>query len=183
MNTPAEPTFTFDWRFREHAAVCQYLSQEQMTGFGWRLFHWGLLALTVLATLLGIVNTLLGDAATFLTYGPWVLLLLLILAFLRRGTGMLRAWQTRRSDPNVSHPFTHRLTQSGLSVSTHTADLDLRWDGMFKVRELPDFFLFYYSKRIAYYLPKRVVGDQDQVGRVKELIRERLPSSVTFVEQ
>ncbi len=179
----AEPAFTFDWQFREHAAICQFLAQEQLLGLGWKLFHWGLVALTILATLLGIMNTLLGDPKTFLQYGPWVLLLLLVLAFVRRGTGVIRAWQTRRQDPNVNHPFTHALTSSGLNIHTLTTDVDLRWDGMHKVSELPDFFLFYYSKRIAYYLPKRVMGDQSQVDRVKELIRQRLPSSVPFVEQ
>jgi hypothetical protein len=54
----------------------------------------------------------------------------------------------------------------------------LKWSGLHKVRETPDLFMFYYSKRIAYYLPKRVLPSEVEVEDLRDLIRRRLTPSV-----
>ena len=65
---------------------------------------------------------------------------------------------------------------------TKAADTRLKWEGLHKVRETPDLFMFYYSPRIAYYLPKRALGDPTEVDQVRSLIQARLPSEVPYQE-
>jgi hypothetical protein len=85
-------------------------------------------------------------------------------------------------DPAVRHPISHALEESGLRVITKAAETRLDWSGLHKVRETPHLFMFYYSKRIAYYLPKRVVGRDAAVAALRTLIRGRLPPDVPFQE-
>jgi hypothetical protein len=51
---------------------------------------------------------------------------------------------------------------------------------MHKVRETPDMFMFYYSQRFAYYLPKRALDSGDEADRLRTWIREQLPPAVRY---
>lgn len=180
MNSDSTPSYTFDWRFQEHARISTFLFRDLYRGIVWRVLGWTLVALV---TLLFLFAAFIGELAVLLLkLAPWLLQLLIWWVLVRSGIGWLLAWRIRRLDPNVSHPHIHTIAQSGLKVQLHTADMELRWSGMFKVRELPDFFLFYYSKRSAYYLPKRSIGDPKVIDQVRVLIRERLPDSVPFID-
>jgi hypothetical protein len=53
---------------------------------------------------------------------------------------------------------------------------------MHKVRETPDMFLFYYSKRLAYYLPKRVVEPPEVAAQLPQWIRAHLPPTVPYID-
>jgi len=46
---------------------------------------------------------------------------------------------------------------------------NLRWRAMKQVVETKEFFLFYVTAAIAYYLPKRIVAAQDLAG-VRDLV-------------
>ena len=96
-------------------------------------------------------------------------------------TGRLQAWRVRRSDPNVAHPITHILDDSGLHIGMRTLNAELKWEGMNRVQETSDMFLFYYSLRTAYFLPKRVVGSADDSAGLGKWIRTRLPSGVAYI--
>jgi hypothetical protein len=62
-----------------------------------------------------------------------------------------------------------------------TLNAELKWAGMNRIRETPDMFLFYYSRRTAYFLPKRVVGPAADSAGLAEWIRTRLPSDVAYI--
>ena len=74
----------------------------------------------------------------------------------------------------------HELNDSGLHIGMRTLNAHLKWSGMHSVRETRTMFLFHYSKRTAYFLPKRAVGSVEEVRDLVVWIRERLPAEVPF---
>src|SRR5574341_830173 len=168
--TGSSLTFTWTWSAREHARVSTWLLREQFATWYWRLAGWLFLVFLVGAMVIGVVVTEDRPAA-LIGLIPWLVLIAFWLAFARWGSGWLQAWSARRLDPNLAHPFEHVLAEDGLHVHTHTANTDLKWAGLYKVTELPDLFLFYYNKRCAYYLPKRVIPSPNELQAVREFIR------------
>ena len=64
-----------------------------------------------------------------------------------------------------------------------TLTAELLWSGMFAVKETPSMFLFYYSKRRAYYLPKRAVGNPEEIAEIRERIIRELPPAIPFLNE
>lgn len=174
------PTYTFDWRLKEHAQVISILMRERLGTGLWRVARWIVIIILALATVVTLASAALGDFGSVLRLGPLVLLVGAMTFWFDRITARIRAWQVQRMDPAVRKPITHVFEESGLRVVTTAVETHLKWDGMHKVRETPDLFMFYYSERIAYYLPKRVVGGTSEVDEVRRQIRDRLPPSVPF---
>ncbi len=172
--------YTFDWQRREHAKVVSLLLRELFsTGFR-RVLKWLVIFILLIEGLYVVVMVALGDIRSVLVIiGILAVVVPFALAFYRI-TGYIRAWQVGRLDPNVAHPVTHVIDESGYHVVTRTATVDLNWSGLHKVRETRDFFLIYYSRHYAYYLPKRVIGSEELEEAVRVAIRERLPASVVY---
>ena len=176
------PTYSFDWRLREHAHVVRLLMQERLGSGIWRVMRWAVVIILALATVLVVASALLGDFGSALRLGPLVILVGGMTFWFETWAGWIRAWQIRRMDPATLHPLSHALEETGLRVITKAANTHLKWEGLQKVRETPDLFRFYYSPRIAYYLPKRVVGGPAEIEDLRGLIRGRLPSEVRYQE-
>lgn len=175
-------TYTFDWQPREHALVTRLLIREQFSSGAWRVLKWGVVGFVALSALLALALALQGDAAGAMRLVPWLIPVILLLLFFGRLSGRIRARQVQRHDPNVAHPLTHTLDEQGFHVTSHTAHVDLGWDGLHKVRETPDLFLFYYSARLAYYLPKRALPDAAEAESLGAWIRTQLPPDVPYIE-
>ena len=172
-------SYTFDWQRDEHAKVVGILVRELFsTGFR-RVLKWLVAAILVVEGIYVVVMVALGELQHVLVLIGLLAVVIPLAIMFYRITGQVRAWQLGRADPNVKHPIKHTLDEAGYHIVTHTATIDLKWDGLHKVRETPDFFLVHYSRHYAYYLPKRVLGSED-VDAVRSLIRERLPESVTY---
>ncbi len=176
----SQPTYTFDWHRKEHAHVVRLLFQERCSSGAWRLAVWSLIGFLTFATVVTGALAILGDMDSALRLVlPLGLVWAMTLGF-GRITGWIRTWQVQRQDPQVQHPLPHTSGESGLSVSTATVETNMKWAGIQKVRETPDLFMFYYSKRIAYYLPKRALAGPLVVDELRSLIKGRLPPSVPF---
>jgi hypothetical protein len=176
------PTYSFDWQLREHAHVVRLLMQERLGSGIWRVMRWAVVIILALATVLAVASALLGDFGSALRLGPLVILVGGMTFWFETWTGWIRAWQIRRMDPATLHPLSLALEETGLRVITKAAETHLKWEGLHKVRETPDLFMFYYSPRIAYYLPKRAARGHDGIDAVRDLIKERLPSEVPYQE-
>jgi hypothetical protein len=184
MTTETAPlSFTFRWDFREHARLSTFLAREQFRQGWWPLIGWGIVLLLGLSVLLSLVSALNGDLSGAIGNFPWIVLMALWLWFLRRGVGWSAAWATRKTDPNVAHPFTYELVATGLRVKTRTTETEIKWDGLHRVRERPEGFLFYYSARLAYQLPKRAIGGDDALRAVRTYIRAHLPQEIEFLPE
>lgn len=172
--------FIFEWQRSEHARVTSLLVRELFSSGFRRVIKWAVIAILVIEFLFIVVMTVMGEHDSVLRLGPLVLVVGTLAWLFYPITGRIRAWQMQHSDPNVKHPITHTLDENGYHISTHTADIDLKWPGIYKVRETPEFFLVYYSRRYAYYLPKRVIDGQEEVSKLAEWIRGRLPDGIVY---
>ena len=174
-------SFTFDWRPGEHAHVTSLLVREQFSSGLWRVLKWTVVLVLILSATLTITAAAAGDLNSAMQLGPLALVVSGLTWKLPILTGRLQAWRVRRSDPNVAHPITHTLDDSGLHIGMRTLNAELKWAGMNRVRETSDMFLFYYSRRTAYFLPKRVVGTADDWSGLADWIRTRLPPDVVYI--
>jgi hypothetical protein len=80
----------------------------------------------------------------------------------------------------VLDPIRHTFTEQGLQIGTRTLDSELKWSGMHSVKETPTWFLFHYNRRLAYYLPKRVLATPQEVDELSGWIRKRLPPATPY---
>ena len=180
--TIEDRSFTFDWRPKEHARVTSLLLSEQVArGIG-RVLKWAIAAFLVFAAVVTAATAISGDLTSTLQLGPLVIIVAVLTSKFPEITGRLQAWRVGRSDPNVGHPIVHAFGPLGLRVGMRTVDAELKWSGMHKVRETSDMFLFYYSKRLAYYLPKRVVETPEVAAELRGWIRGHLPPAVPYVD-
>jgi hypothetical protein len=174
-------SFTFDWRPGEHAHVTSLLIREQFSSGLGRILKWAVAFVLVLSATLTIAAAAVGDLTSTLQLGPLTLVVSGLTWKLPILTGRLQAWRLRRSDLNVAHPITHTLDDSGLHIGMRTLNAELKWAGMNRVRETSEMFLFYYSRRTAYFLPKRVVGPAADSAGLADWIRTRLPPGVAYI--
>jgi hypothetical protein len=180
--TIEDRSFTFDWRRKEHARVTSLLLTEQVErGIG-RILKFAIAAFLVFAAVVTAAAAISGDMTSTLQLGPLVIIVAVLTSRSPAITGWLQAFRVGRSDPNVGHPLVHTFSPVGLRVGMHTVDTELKWSGMHKVRETPDMFLFYYSKRLAYYLPKRVVEPPEVAAQLPQWIRAHLPPTVPYID-
>jgi hypothetical protein len=180
--TIEDRSFTFDWRPKDHARVTSLLLSEQVArGIG-RILKVAIAVFLVFAAVVTAATAISGDLTSTLQLGPLVIIVAVLTSKFPEITGRIQAWRVGRSDPNVDHPMVHTFGPAGLRVGMHTVDAELKWAGMHKVRETSDMFLFYYSERLAYYLPKRAVEGPEVAAELREWIRGHLPPAVPYVD-
>jgi hypothetical protein len=66
------------------------------------------------------------------------------------------------------------FADDGLTMSSEGSSILVRWPSILQAVETKEFFLFYYSPKAAYYLPRRVVGRDNQEGALRAGLREKL---------
>jgi len=98
---------------------------------------------------------------------PWLLLGAFYLALVPL---MQRTWARKATeyDPSLRGPQTRIVDESGVEVRGANSHQHLSWPDLRRIAEGPEFFLFFYNKRMAHYLPKRVL-DAAEIGVVREL--------------
>ena len=159
--------YTFDWRPDEHARVTALLVRERMRRPLARVFFLSVAVVVALALALSVLAIVDGDPELAFPLLPLALTVAALSILAPAIIGRLQAWQIRRVDPNLGAPIRHLLTPAGVRMELKTTRVELGWEGMAAARETPDFFLFFYSPRHAYYLPKRVIP----AGEVETLRR------------
>jgi hypothetical protein len=86
-----------------------------------------------------------------------------------------------RETPDLRYTQVHRFSDAGLSITGGTGALSYGWDSFVDAVETDEFFLFYTSKAYAHYMPKRVVRDELELRRLRQLIVSRLGERATGV--
>ena len=155
--------------------------REQFSSGLWRILKWAVVLVLVVSAALTIAAAAVGDLNSTVRLGPLTLVVAGLNWKMPILSGRLQAWRVSRSDPNVARPITHTLDDSGLHIRMRTLNAELKWAGMNRVRETPEMFLFYYSRRTAYFLPKRVVGSAADTAGLADWIRTRLPPEVAYI--
>jgi hypothetical protein len=126
---------------------------------------------------------LLALAALYLATGvPWqdlwlLGLVALFLLTLQLVTPWIQRWQLRRAyaeTPNLRGSQVYQFSDAGLSITGGAATTTFGWDTFVEAAETDEFFLFFYSKRCAFYVPKRAVGKGIYQSALRALLRAKL---------
>lgn len=169
-NTPTSPLrFQFRWDEKEYrklyTAVARHRDRSGNRGRFW-LFSL-LFAVGILAALIGLRPNL-GRVLL------WWFGLAAVVWLLGRLSPRLAARNFRRSNCCVRHPMERMLDAEGVHANCETTYSLVRWPGLRKAVETPDFFLFYVTPACAQYLPKRAFTSELEADAVRSLVREKL---------
>jgi hypothetical protein len=161
-------TYDFDWRehYRATRAVTR-LTWLRWTGWAIGLVVLGMVALTIRATA-GKMPT----ASVLLNLAPWLVLCAVWVAIIPY-TQWRAAKKLPTRDASVQGPQERIVDDTGYHSRGNGVALDIPWHAMARGVETEQFFLFFYNKQCAYYVPKRALGSEERAG-VRQLMREKL---------
>lgn len=111
---------------------------------------------------------------------PWVIIGAFWLEFI--------PWLQRRAarklparDASVRGPQERAVDATGYHSRGNGVHLDVPWHAMVRGVETDQFFLFFYNKQCAYYLPKRALSET-QCADVRALLRANLGERTVLLE-
>lgn len=161
-------TTTYEFDPREHYKAARAVTR--LTWFRW--VPWIAVGITLLLVLVEVILPHWGEFDAweiFLTSLPWLLLGVFWIALL--------PWSQRRAarklvkrDPSVRGPQERSVDATGFHSLGNGVRLDVPWHAMARAVETDQFFLFFYNKQCAYYVPKRALSDS-QCAEVRTLMR------------
>lgn len=135
---------------------------------------------------------LLGMAILYLVTGySWRDLQLLGIAALFLGSlevlaPIIQRWQVRRTFaemPTTRSTQLFHFSDAGLQMSAGAASTTVGWDVVLEARETREFFLFFFARRRAYYLPKRAVGKAEDQRILRDFLRVVLGSRAASMDR
>ena len=102
----------------------------------------------------------LSPAGVLLNGLPWIVIGAFYLALVPL---MYRSLARRalRDDPSVRGTQIRTLSRRGLEARGANFSQWLAWADLVRVEEVDEFFLFFYNRRVAYYVPKRCLALSD----------------------
>ncbi len=83
-----------------------------------------------------------------------------------------KAYRLQIDEPSKEGEQTRSLSAAGLKISGPRMSVDLSWDGIRRIIETREFFLFFGSKSCAMYIPKRLLAEPNGVQEARRLILE-----------
>ena len=105
---------------------------------------------------------------------PYLLLVTLWFAFLSWGQFYLAARRTQRLDPSARGVLTRTLNTDGFRIDGTGQAVDLRWEGIHSIIETSEFFLIFFNRLCAYYIPKHLVRSSVELDEIRTLLRVKL---------
>jgi hypothetical protein len=90
---------------------------------------------------------------------------------------LLQRWQLKRlyrHTPTWQQEQTHEFSEVGFRMSNPLSNSLTRWDAFLEVFETREFFLFYISRAMAYFLPKRAITTPEQLRDLRALVETEL---------
>jgi hypothetical protein len=157
-------TYTFDWR--EHYRASRDVARRIWT----RWLGWGFAAVALVLAFLNYRAAAgrVSAFSVFLNVLPW-----LFLGAIWLGMTPLLQWRAAKKlpsrDASVHGPQERIVDEAGYHSRGNSVALDIPWHAMVRGVETPGFFLFFYNKQCAYYLPKRVI-DAARIDEVRSLM-------------
>jgi hypothetical protein len=77
-------------------------------------------------------------------------------------------------NPNLQGEIEYVISPSGVSCRGQHSQADIRWPAFVRAKELNWAFLLYPHKSIAHVLPKRGIHNQEDLPRLREILRENI---------
>lgn len=154
--------FRFRWDRSEHRRFYRTLQREARRGSKARLLvkvWFGLVASVSVLALIGAHNG--ASAASAIV--PLAIVVAWV-AFDTWGLSYLSARSYERDHaPCIPNDQVRVLNRDGIAALCTTSNASVRWSGIVRVQETPEFFLFFTTPACAIQLPKRIVGDLQQL--------------------
>lgn len=86
-----------------------------------------------------------------------------------------------KNTPALSGPQRYNFTEDGLLLANDGSETLIRWPSVLEAAETREFFLVYYSKKCAYYLPKRVMHSDDVENDLRAFLHAKLGERAAHV--
>ena len=154
--------FRFRWDKSEHQRFYRALQREVRRGsrIRWSLNAWfGFIAFVGLQGLF--------SARSSADIGPAVVPLAMVGGWLALDRWALAYLSTRSYERDharcIPNDQVRVLDGDGITARCTTSNASVHWSGIVKIRETPDFFLFFTTPNCAIHLPKRAVADPDEL--------------------
>jgi hypothetical protein len=167
---------TFEYDPAEHYSASQAVFRRGTA----RYLRWGFVALAIVLLWWNVVRHW-NDASLSMVLAsalPYVLLgafWLFYFPYAQRRA----ARKLPEVDASVRGPQTRGVDVDGFHTRGNGVSLDVPWHAMVRGEETDRFFLFFYAKQLAYYIPKRVLSPSE-TGDVRGLMREHLGERATL---
>ena len=114
---------------------------------------------------------------------PYLLLVGLWLGFAFWGQFYLAARRTRQLDPSTRGVLTRTLTADGFRIDGTGQAVDLRWEGIHSAVETSEFFLIFFNRLCAYYIPKRLIRSPQELSEMRGFLRSRLAERAILLSE
>lgn len=115
-----------------------------------------------------IVDAFWSQALWIVT--PAILILLVVPWLERRQVA-----SAHKTTPSLGGEQRCTYDESGIRMSGPMSNVDLQWSAITHVVETADFFLFYFSKNCAHFLPQNVIGSEEERERLRALVAAQVP--------
>jgi hypothetical protein len=161
--------FTFRPTAAEHSRVLMLMLRRKRG-------YWvsiGVLILIIMA--LAVIPARQGRSVT--EVASTVLPYLLVFGAIFLALPLVQRWQLGRfyrQTPTWQEEQTHEFSEDGLRMRNPLSNTLMRWDALVDVLETKEFFLFFISRSMAYFLPKRAITTPDQLRELRGLLETQL---------
>jgi hypothetical protein len=115
-----------------------------------------------------IVDALWSQAVWIVTPAIFILL---VLPWLERR----QIVSAHKTTPSLGGEQRCTYDESGIRMSGPMSNVDLQWRAVTHVVETADFFLFYFSKNCAHFLPQNVIGSEGEREQLRTLVTAQVP--------
>jgi YcxB-like protein len=116
--------------------------------------------------------------ATFLGGESILAIVILLMVFVLMGLLLfpyLRIWDRFRKSPALTNRRRYTFRNAGITVESDDANGNFKWSLFQRTLETPNLFVFSQTSFTATYIPKSCFTSPDDIGRLRELVRENMP--------
>jgi hypothetical protein len=151
---------TFDFRTAEYnRALRAMMLRNRAVRWLVPLFGLGMPALALWAWVVRDWDRL-SPAGVVVNGGPWLVIGAFYLS-MPWVMARILARRALRDDPSVRGEQTRSVSSDGVEVRGSNYGQQFTWADIVRTVETPEFFLFFYNRRAAQYVPKRAVDGAD----------------------
>jgi hypothetical protein len=107
-------------------------------------------------------------------------------AFALLGFPLLQRWNVRsahKNNPLLRGNQTFVLTSDGFKAQGPFHATTVAWDGITRILETPEYFLFFVSRNTAYFIPTGEVGRVVPIEELRARLREWVPNRTKLRER
>ena len=156
---PSGPVITVEWTAREHARAVRAIMTNRSGSAFLKIGFWVLVVVGLLLLIVGGLTALDGSS-WFAGVLPWLLVLLLWIAFIHWLGPFLSARAWARSHPEGHRTITYRFGDDGLYSESYLGSTIIRWHAIRRVVETSESLLLYLGWQRAVFIPRRALDPE-----------------------